>query len=67
MVGTPKLYHADAEETDAAETVEEFHVEVTDYMVRLIPVVRSFPSLLVKVQVYKCARNPVWLTLSMSV
>ena len=34
MVGTPKC-QADAEETDAAEAVEDFHAEVTDYMAQL--------------------------------
>ena len=34
VVGTPKC-QADAEETDAAEAVEDFHAEVTDYMAQL--------------------------------
>ena len=34
MVGTPEC-QAKAEETEAAEAVEDFQVEVTDYIVRL--------------------------------
>ena len=34
VVGTPKC-QADGEETDAAEAVEDFHAEVSDYMVQL--------------------------------
>ena len=38
---TPKC-QADAEETDAAEAVEDFHAEVTDYVVHLFLDVLSF-------------------------
>ena len=41
VVGTPKC-QADAEETDAAEAVEDFHAEVTDYVVDLFLDVLSF-------------------------